>query len=89
MLRRVFGLKREKVSEGWKKSHNEEHHDFNHHQVNHCYCVISRRMRQLENVPPRGEISIKCLVRKSEEKRPTKLRYRWKDNIKVTLKSGI
>jgi len=32
---------------------------FNHHQVNYCYCVKSRRMRQLENVPPRDEISIK------------------------------
>jgi hypothetical protein len=28
MLRRVFGLKREKVSEGWRKSHSEEHNDF-------------------------------------------------------------
>jgi len=32
---------------------------FNHHQVNHCYCVISRKMRQLENVPPRDKIPIK------------------------------
>jgi hypothetical protein len=59
MLRRVFGLKKEKVSEGWRKSHMSSILIFNHHQVNHCYCVISRRMRQLENVPPRGEISIK------------------------------
>jgi len=28
MLRRVFGLKREKVAEGWRKSPNEEHNDF-------------------------------------------------------------
>jgi len=28
MLRRVFGLKREIVSEAWRKSYNEEHHDF-------------------------------------------------------------
>jgi hypothetical protein len=27
VLRKIFGLKREEISEDWRKLHNEEHHD--------------------------------------------------------------
>jgi hypothetical protein len=49
VLRRVFGLKRDKVMGGWRKLHNEELHDL--------YCSPSiikiiklRRMRWMEHV---------------------------------------
>jgi hypothetical protein len=30
VLRRIFGLKRDEVIEGWRKLHNEELHGFTH-----------------------------------------------------------
>jgi len=59
MMRRVFGLKRGKFQKAGGNHIMRSIMIFNHYRVNHCYCVKSRRMRQLENVSPRGEISIK------------------------------
>jgi hypothetical protein len=44
VLRRIFGLKRGKVTGGWRKLHNEELHNF-YSSLNIIRMIKSRRMR--------------------------------------------
>ena len=71
MLRRIFGLTRDKVTREWRKLHNEE--------LNDLYCspnivrvIKSRRMRRAGHVARRGEGRgvYRVLVRNPEGKRP-------------------
>ena len=87
VLRRIFGPKRNDVTEDWRKLHNEE--------LNDLYCspniirvIKSRRMRWAGHIARigerRGEYMI--LVGKPEGKRPLgRPRRRWEDNIKMDL----
>jgi hypothetical protein len=87
VLRRVFGLKRDEVTEEWRKLHNEE--------LNGLYClpnivrvVKSRRKRWAGHVARMGEGRVvhRVLVGKPEGKRPLgRPRRRWKDNMKIDL----
>jgi hypothetical protein len=87
VLRRIFGLKRDEVTGGWRKLHKEELHNF-------CplpsiiRMIKSGRMRWLVYAARMGEKRNACtiLVGKPEGKRPLgKPRYRWVDNIKMDL----
>jgi hypothetical protein len=87
ILRRIFGPKRDEVTEEWRKLHNEE--------LNYLYCsptilrvIKSKRMKWVRHVARMGEGRgvHKVLVRKPEVKRPLgRPRRSWVDNIKMDL----
>jgi hypothetical protein len=87
VLRRIFGLKRDRVSGGWGKLPSKELHDL--------YCspsiiriIKSRRMGWAGHVARMGEKRnvYRLLGRKPEGKRPLERpRCRWIDNIKMGL----
>ena len=87
VLRRIFGPKRDEITEEWRKLHNEE--------LNDLYCspnvvrVIKwRRMRWAGHVARMGVRRgvYRILVGKSEGKRPLgRSRRRWEDNIKMDI----
>jgi hypothetical protein len=75
VLRRIFGPKRDAVTEEWRKLHKEELND-----------LYSRKMRLAGHVVRRGEriFLYRVLVGKPEGNRPLgRPRHRWKDNIKM------
>jgi hypothetical protein len=87
VLRRVFGPKRDKVTEKWRKLHNEELNDL-YSLPNVVRVVKSRRMRWAGHVAYMGEDRgvHRVLVAKTEGKRPLgRPRRRWEDNIKMDL----
>jgi len=87
VLRRIFGPKRDEVTEEWRKLHNEE--------LNDLYCspnivrvIKSRRMKGTWHVARMGEGRgmYRVLVGRPEGKRPLgRPRRRWEDNIKMDL----
>ena len=85
MLRRIFGPKRNEVTEEQRKLHNKE--------LNHLYSspnivrvIKSRRLRWAGHMSRMGERRIQGLVGKLEGKRPLgRPRSRWEDNIKMVL----
>jgi hypothetical protein len=88
VLRRIFGAKRDEVTEEWGSLHNEELNDL---YCSHNILVVikSRRMRWAGHVARmdewRGVYSV--LVGKPEGMRPLgRRRSRWEDNIKMDLK---
>ena len=86
MLRRVFGPKRDDITE-WRKLHNEE--------LNSLYCshnivqvIKSIRMRWARHVArmEEGRGVYRVLMGKPEGKRPLgRARRGWEDNIKMDL----
>jgi hypothetical protein len=88
VLRRIFGPKRDEVTGGWRKLHNEELHN-----LFSLPCIIrmirSRRMRWLRHVA-RMEAkrnAYRIFVGKPERKRPLgRSGRRWVDYIKVDLR---
>jgi len=87
VLRRIFGPKRDEVTEEWRKVHNEK--------LNDLYClpnivrvIKSRRMKWVGHVARMGERRgvYRVLVGQPEGKRPLgRLRPRWEDNTKIDL----
>jgi hypothetical protein len=87
MLRRIFGPKRDRVTGGWRKLHDEELHNLCS-SPSIIRIIKSRRMRWAGHMARMGEKRnvYRLLVRKSEGKRPLgRSRRRWIVNIKVDL----
>jgi hypothetical protein len=87
VLRRIFGPKRDGVTGGWRKLHNEELHNL-YSSPTIIRIVKLRMMRWMGNVARMGEKRnvYRLLVGKPERKRPLRRpRCRWLDNIKVEL----
>jgi hypothetical protein len=87
-LRRIFGPKRDEVTGGWRKLHNEELHNL-YSSSRIIRMMKSRRMRWAGNVARMGTKRniYRILVGNPERKRPLgRLRRRWVDNIKIDLK---
>jgi hypothetical protein len=87
VLRRIFGPKRDEVTGGWRKLHNEELRDL-YSSPNIIRIIKSRRMRWAGHIARMGEKRNACrlLVGKPEGKRPLgRTRRRWMDNVKMDL----
>jgi hypothetical protein len=79
VFRRIFGSKRDEVTEGWRKLHNEELHNL-YSSPNIIRIIRSKRMRWAEHVAPMGakRNAYKILVTKPEGNRPQgSPRRRW------------
>jgi hypothetical protein len=87
MLRRIFGPKRDGVTGGWRKLHNEALHNL-YSLPSIIRIKKSRRMRWAGHVARMREKRrvYRLLVGKTEGKRPLgRPRRRWIDNIKMDL----
>jgi hypothetical protein len=82
---RIFGSKRDEMTGGWRKLHNEELRSL-YSSPSIIRMIKSRRMRWVGHVARMGERRNACriLVGKPEGKRPLgRSRRRWVDNIKM------
>jgi len=90
VLRKIFGSRRNEVTEEWRKLHNEE---LNLHSSPNIFRVIkSRRMRWAEHVARMGErrSAKRVLVGKPGGRRPLgRPSHRWEDNIKMDLQEMV
>jgi hypothetical protein len=87
VLRRIFGSKRDRVTGGWRKLHNEELHNL-YYSPSIIRIIKSRRLRWAGHVARMGEKrnAYRLLVGKPEGKSPLgRPRRRWIDNIKMDL----
>jgi hypothetical protein len=87
LLRRIFGPRRDGVTGGWRKLHNEELHNL-YSSPGIIRIIESKRMRWAGHVARLGEKRdvYRLLVGKPEGKRPLgRPRRRWIDNIKMDL----
>ena len=90
MLRRIFGPKRDRVTEEWRKLHDDELNEL-YSSPNIVRVIKSRRMRWARHVArmEEGRSVHKILVGKPEGKRPLgRPRCRWEDNIKMDLEEA-
>jgi hypothetical protein len=85
MLRRIFGPKKDGVTGGWRKLHNEELHNL-YSSPSIIRIIKSRRMRWAGHVARMGEkMNVhRLLVGKLEGQKPLgRPIRRWIDNIKM------
>jgi hypothetical protein len=88
VLRRIFGLKRDEVTGGWRKLQNEELHGF-YSSPSIIRVIKARRMRWAGQVVRMGDVrgAYNILVGRPEGRRPLgRPRCRWEDNIKMDLR---
>jgi hypothetical protein len=88
VLRRIFGPKRDEVTGGWRKLHNEELHGF-YSSPSIVTVIKARRMRWAGHVARMGEVrgANNILVGRPQGRRPLgRPRRRWEDNIKMDLR---
>jgi hypothetical protein len=84
-LWRIFGPKRDEVTEVWRKLHNEELHDL-YSSPTIVRVIKSRRIRQAGHVARMGDGRgvHRGLMGKTEGKRPLgRPRRRWEDKFKI------
>ena len=87
MLRRIFGPRRDEVTEEWRRLHSEEPDDL-YSSPSIVRVIKSRRMRWAGLVASMGEERgvYGVLVGKPEGRRPLgRPRRRWADNIMMDL----
>jgi hypothetical protein len=88
LLRRIFGPKRNEVTEEWRKLHNAELHNL-YSSPDIIRQIKSRRMRWARHVACMGEERkvYKALVGQPEERRQLgRARRRWEDRIRMDLR---
>jgi hypothetical protein len=88
VLRRIFGPKRDEVTEEWRKLRNEELHNL-YSSPDIIRQVKSRRTRWAGHVARMGEERklYKVLVGNPEGKRPLgRPRRRWEEGIRIDLR---
>jgi hypothetical protein len=91
VLRRIFGPKRDELTQEWRKLHIEELNDL-YCSLNIVRVVKSRIMRWVGHVASMGERwnVYRVLVGEPERKRPLERpRHRWQDNIKMDLQDWM
>jgi hypothetical protein len=87
MLRRIFGSKRDEVTRGWRKLHNEELHNL-YTRPSIIKMIKSKRMRGAGHVARMEDKknAYRILVGKPEGKRPLgRPRRRWRIILKSIL----
>ena len=87
VMRRIFGIKRDKITGEWRKLRNEEHNDL-YSSPNIIRVLNSRRMRLAGYAAHARERrgAYRVLVGRPEGKRPLgRPRHRLEDNIKMDL----
>jgi hypothetical protein len=87
-LRRIFGPKRDEVTRGWRKLHNEDLHSL-YSSPSIIRMIESRRVRWAGNEARMGKKrnAYRILGGKPDGKRPLgRPRRRWVDNIKIDLR---
>jgi hypothetical protein len=87
VLKRIFEPKRDEVTGGLRKLHNEGLHNLYFSPI--IIRMKSRRMRSAGHVARKGEKRNACriLVGKTDGKRPVgRPRRKWEDNIKMNLR---
>jgi hypothetical protein len=85
VLRRIFGPKRDEVTGGWRKLHNEELHNL----YTFPRMIKSRTMRWAGHIARIGKQrnAYRLLVGKPEGRRPLRRpRRRWVDSVKIDLR---
>jgi hypothetical protein len=88
VLRRIFGPKRDEVTEGWRKLHNEELHNL-YSSPSIIRMIKSMKMRWAGHVARMGAkwYAYWILVGNPDGKRSLgRPRCRWVNNIKVDLR---
>jgi hypothetical protein len=86
--RRIFGLKRDEVTGGWRKLHNEELHGL-YLSPSIVRVIKARRMRWAGHVARMVEVrgAYNILFGRPEGRKPLGgPRRRWEDNIKMDLR---
>jgi hypothetical protein len=87
VLRRIFGLKSDKVSGGWRKIHNEELHNLLFAKCNYSDEVKEDEMGRASSTNGVKRNAYRILVGRPEGKRPLgRPRCKWIDNIKLDLR---
>jgi hypothetical protein len=87
VLRRIFGPKRDEVTGGWRKVHNEELHGL-YSSPSIITVIKARRMRWAGHVARMREVrgAYNILVGRPEGRRPLgRPRRRWEDNTGMDL----
>jgi hypothetical protein len=85
---RIFGPKRDEVTGGWRKLHNEELHGL-YSSPSIIMVIKARGVRWAGHVAHMGEVrgAYNILVGRPEGRRPLgRPRRRWEDNIKMDLR---
>jgi hypothetical protein len=88
VLRRIFGPKRDEVTGGWRKLHNEELHGL-YSSPSIIRVIKVGRMRWAGHVARMGEVrgAYNILVGRPEGRRPLgRPRRRWEDKINMDLR---
>jgi hypothetical protein len=88
VLRRIFEPKRDEVTGGWRKLHNELLHGL-YSSPSIVRVIKAKRMRWARHVARMGEVrdAYNILVGRLEGRRPLgRPRRRWEDNIKMDLR---
>ena len=89
VLRRIFGPKRDEVTGGWRKLHNEELNDL-YCSLNVIWVIKLKIMRLVGHAACMGASTgaYRVLVGKPEGKRPLGgPRHGWEDNTNTNLRN--